>query len=561
MLGVAMLISRRSLLSTVALAPLGAGSAAGQARFGTARTVAEWAFRSGKSYADPFQEVELDVAFSGPDGIKSKVPAFWDGESVWRVRYAPPAPGRYTWSTICNDRANPDLHGVSGTLEVAAYAGRNPLYLHGPIRVAADRRHFEHADGTPFFWLGDTWWMGLCQRLRWPEDFQALAADRVAKGFSVVQIVAGLYPDMPPFDPRGKNEAGYPWESGFARIQPAYFDAADVRIQYLVDRGLMPCIVGCWGYFLPLMGLAKMKQHWRYLVARWGAYPVVWCLAGEGTMPFYLSKTPKQDSAAQKQGWTEVARYVREIDPARHVITIHPSQTARDSVEDPEVLDFDMLQTGHSDRASYPTTVNRVTESLTRTPPMPVLVGEVCYEGILEASREEVQRFVFWASILSGAAGHTYGANGIWQVNRADQPYGLSPHGHSWGDTPWDVAARLPGSRQLGIAKALLARYRWWRLEPHPEGVEPHWTRENYLLPYAARIPGEAHLVFLPAGRTSVKVRNLEAGLRRAFFFNPSDGSEHLIGTASPDSSGVWQAPDAPIFRDWVLVVDKGALP
>ena len=50
---------------------------------------------------------------------------------------------------------------------------------------------------------------------------------------------------------------------------------------------------------------------------------------------------------------------------------------------------------------------------------MPVLVGEVCYEGILEASRQEVERFMFWTSILNGAAGHTYGANGIWQVNTA----------------------------------------------------------------------------------------------------------------------------------------------
>jgi hypothetical protein len=41
----------------------------------------------------------------------------------------------------------------------------NPFYTHGPIRVAASHRHFEHADGTPFFWLGDTWWMGLTERL------------------------------------------------------------------------------------------------------------------------------------------------------------------------------------------------------------------------------------------------------------------------------------------------------------------------------------------------------------------------------------------------------------
>jgi hypothetical protein len=109
-----------------------------------------------------------------------------------RVRYAPPAEGRYTWRTICGDPSNPDLHNLSGTLEVGAYDGQNPLYRHGPIRVAADHRHFEHVDGTPFFWLGDTWWMGLCKRLRWPNDFQTLAADRLVKGFTLVQIIAGL---------------------------------------------------------------------------------------------------------------------------------------------------------------------------------------------------------------------------------------------------------------------------------------------------------------------------------------------------------------------------------
>jgi hypothetical protein len=554
-----MVISRRTFCRTAALAPLASGKALPQTRFGTARCVTEWSIRSGKSYRDPFNEIELDVAFTGPDGATHKAPAFWSGGSLWRVRYAPTAAGRYTWKTICSDSGNPDLHNVSGALEVGAYNGQNALYRHGPIRVAADHRHFEHEDGTPFFWLGDTWWMGLCKRMRWPDDFQALAADRLSKSFTVVQIIAGLYPDMPPFDPRGANEAGFPWESDYARINPAYFDAADVRIQYLVDRGLMPCIVGCWGYFLPLMGVPKMKQHWRYLIARWGAYPVVWCLAGEGTMPFYLSKTREQDSAVQKRGWTELARYVRGIDSSHHAVTIHPSQTARDSVEDPSVLDFDMLQTGHNDRASIPNTVNRVTQSLRQNPPMPTLVGEVCYEGIMEASREEVQRFMFWSCMLSGAAGHTYGANGIWQVNRADQPFGPSPHGHSWGDTPWDVAAQAPGSRHLGVAKRLLTRYQWWRLQPDPESVEPHWNKENYVQPFAGVVPGEARIVFIPSARSAVKLKNIDKGPYRAFFFNPSDGSERVIGEVAPDASGGWLPPEPPIFRDWILVLHRNS--
>jgi len=144
--------------------------------------------------------------------------------------------------------------------------------------------------------------MGLCHGLHWPEEFQALAADRVEKGFSVVQIVAGLYPDMPPFDPRRANEAGYPWDENYTRVNPGYFDMADLRVRELVDWGITPCLVGCWGYFLIFMGLDKIKKHWRNMVARWGAYPVFWCLAGEGTTPFYLSKSKQEDSAKQKNG-------------------------------------------------------------------------------------------------------------------------------------------------------------------------------------------------------------------------------------------------------------------
>ena len=127
------------------------------------------------------------------------------------------------------------------------------------MQVATDRRYLEHNDGTPFFWLGDTWWMGLSHRLHWPEDVQKLAADRKEKGFTVIQIVAGLYPDMFPFDPRGANEAGFPWETNYTGISPEYFDAADKRLLYLVDQGFTPCIVGAWGYFMPWMGVEKMK--------------------------------------------------------------------------------------------------------------------------------------------------------------------------------------------------------------------------------------------------------------------------------------------------------------
>jgi len=545
--------SRRLFLAAASAAALRA-----QARYARVNCATEFSFESGKTYPDPFNALSLDVVFTDPQGIEQRVPAFWAGDHSWRVRFSPGAAGRYRWRTVCSDAQNPDLQNRTGDLTAEPYTGDNPLRRHGPLRASGNRRYLQHADGTPFFWLGDTWWMGLCARLRWPEDFQFLAADRVRKGFTVIQIVAGLYPDMPAFDPRGVNEAGFPWEKDYARINPRYFDMADLRIQHLVDAGLTPCIVGCWGYHLPWLGEDRMKQHWRNLVARWGAYPVVWCLAGEGSMPWYLTQNRELDSAALKKGWTGLARYVRSVDPYRRLVTIHPSRSARETVDDPSVLDFDMLQTGHGDRTSIENTVKSVRAAREATPVIPVVNGEVCYEGILGASREEIQRFMFWACWLSGACGFTYGANGIWQVNLPGQPYGPSPHGRSWGDTPWKEASQLPGSTHLGRSKSLLERFPWWRIEPHPEWVEPRWAGGNQMAPLAAGIAGELRVIYLPGMWNPPKIKGLESGVSyEASLFDMESGSTRVLGSAAASPDGDWQVPPPGVVKDWILVLRR----
>jgi len=44
-----------------------------------ANRVAEVAFTSQEDRDDPFNEVELDVVFTGPDGSDRRVPGFWAG--------------------------------------------------------------------------------------------------------------------------------------------------------------------------------------------------------------------------------------------------------------------------------------------------------------------------------------------------------------------------------------------------------------------------------------------------------------------------------------------------
>lgn len=509
--------------------------------------------------SDPFNEAEVDVLFTDPEGEEKRVPAFWSGGEFWRVRYASPMPGTHHFRSLCDDCPG------EGSIEVRPCEDNNPLFACGPVRIGSER-HFEHQDGTPFFWLGDTWWMGLCNRLGWPDEFQLLTADRVEKGFTVIQIVAGLYPDMPPFDPRGANEAGFPWEENFTRINPAYFDMADLRINWLVHCGLVPCIFGCWGYYADLAGKEVLRKHWRYLVARYASYPVVWSMAGEAIMPYYLTPPEEREekSRSARTVWTELTHYVHAIDPFKRPITLHPNGTARSTVEDPSLLDFDMLQTGHGGWKSLPNTITLLQKSRSAVPEMPVVVGEVCYEGIRGSSWEDVQRTVFWSSVLAGASGFTYGANGLWQLNREDEPFGASPHGSSWGGLPWTSAYRLPGSQQLGLAKRLLTRFKWWEFEPHPDWLEPHSElgdpeaiADNPLLPYCAGIPSEIRVIYIPISSPLPTVKSLESGVKyRAFYFNPRTGQETALGLVEADTEHNWQPPRPPIFQDWVLVLE-----
>jgi hypothetical protein len=518
-----------------------------------ANRVAEIALESKRSYADPFNDVTVDAVFTTPDRRLLRVPAFWAGGETWRVRYASPLAGAHTFRTECSDSRNPDLHAVTGTVEVRPYAGDNPLFRHGPIRVADDRRHFAHGDGTPFFWLGDTWWMGLVKRLQWPEDFQELAADRRDKGFTVIQIVAGLYPDMPAFDERGLGDGGQPWEKLYVRIRPEYFDAADRRIQHLVEQGLTPCVLGCWGYHLPWLGTEKMKQHWRYLIARWGALPVVWCASGEQAMPWYNSGSKEAESQLLRREWTEVIRSIRATDPFHRLVTTHPRSNARDELLDPTLLDYEMQQTGHGSPTEQHAA--KALAAWNRPPVVPVISGESRYEALeinpMLHAREA--REAFWAHLLnSGCAGHTYGANGIWQVNLPDKRFGKSPGGNDWGGTPWREAMRLPGSTELAHAKRFLLTLPWHQLRPATNVFQGHTS--------AAITPDRRCAVaYTRVNQPLTADLSAFAGPVSARWFDPTSGQLQDVSGAPFATTG--QRPFTPPGKntagegDWVLVL------
>lgn len=532
-----------ALLASQARAAAGQGIESGDA---VPQNVAiEKSFRAAGRYADPFNDVEFSVRITFPDGREQDYPGYWAGGDAFKFRFSAPVTGEFRYVTHSSHPQDRGLHGQKGTFRVVPYEGDNALLKHGPIRLSENRRYFVHQDGTPFLWLGDTWWCGLVRRLSWPEGFQLMTRDRREKGFNAIQFTVGLAPSGTYFDRKNENEKGLPWDEALNRINPAYFDAADLRVFHLVDSGLVPVVVPCWGFYILRMGVGSTRKFWHYIMARWGALPAVWCLAGELSMPYYTSPTPEQDGPRQIAAWSEVLAWLRAHNPWGHLISAHPkyAESARNEVLDPSLLDFDMLQTGHLHLQALPKTLSLLKQSRAKEPVMPVLVDEVAYEGIAETNWEDVQRQLFWASVLSGSPGFTYGAHGITQFNSDAFPSNIQPHGLSWGEDTWQNAYQYRGSKQVGIGRKILVNYDWPEMAPHPEWVPParNPTWRDFTA-YAAGIPGRLRIIYYAVmSPMDVSVLGLEPGLvYDAHFVVPSSGKILPLGRIQGDATGTW---------------------
>jgi len=534
--------------------------------------VLELTFTAADSYADAFNDVVLDAKVTAPDGEVTVYPAFWAGGLSWRLRVSSEKTGTHSYTTICSNTADTGLHGVAGEFNVISNEGDKTLYKHGRHRIGENGRHISQADGTPFFWLADTWWMALVSRVDL-KDFEMLVKDRAAKGFTVIQLCAGLFPafrDDHIWDERAANEGGFPWEQGFAAINPGYFDHADKRIEMLIENGIVPCIFGAWGEFLDRMGVDKMKAHWRYLVARWGAYPVIWSLCGEALL-FYEEVDGKIISE-RKKGWTEVCRFIKDFDPYKRLVTVHPTDPhdSRSMLDEEDIVDIDMLQTGHLFTA-IDTTVETVKACIAKQPPMPVINGEVCYEGILGTSWQDIQRFCFWSAVLSGAAGHTYGTVTMHVFQSKEERY-VHDNDVFLVDGCWEEDYKLPGSHQVGLGRKFMERYPWWDFERRTESV---MSDEEAMYSFAMGITGSVWVFYLPSlgmdkryqyyccyGRSWGDYKKVYIQIEPdadyfAFFFNPRTGEDFFAGDVVPDKDGAWLIPQKLTGEDWLLVLQS----
>lgn len=102
------------------------------------------------TYDNPYTETQATTTLEGPDGGKYTVPLFWDGDRIWRFRFSPDREGLWRWQTMSQDKG---LDSRSGSFTVVASDLKGGLR---PMHQAP--HHFEHQDGTPFWFFGDTAW-------------------------------------------------------------------------------------------------------------------------------------------------------------------------------------------------------------------------------------------------------------------------------------------------------------------------------------------------------------------------------------------------------------------
>ncbi|MCY2925867.1 MAG: DUF5060 domain-containing protein, partial [Planctomycetota bacterium] len=453
---------------------VGLGILAGASWTAAAGAVTTWrvteiSLVSKRAYANSYKDVTITASFTGPRGQAVTREAFWCGKNLWKVRFAPPAPGTWTWKTTCSDTKNAALHERAGSIECQAYDGTLPLSTHGFIRVSDNSRHFTHADGTPFFWLGDTHWqmpdterVDACNHpahrgkaCPFGGQFQHLLADRKAKGFSVYQT----YPLA--VDPAW-------WTSPHTQINPERFASVfDVQMDALARQGFV--IALGFGHYNDSVAIpADDLRRWgRYLVARYGAHPVVWITCQEMNMP--------DGGGNRLASWQAIARDIAQADGYRHPLSGHQVVVDVGTLPlggEPWHTWF-ALQGGHRNVPLTPQ--QRYAGYYAFRPTKPIVETEAMYEeldccGAIADARDA--RTSAWKAMLCGCAGYTYGAAGVWALK-------WDPADTRWKDynyrTPgWYAGMALPGSAQMRVLKDFFLRLPWPALTPRFS--DPAWA-------------------------------------------------------------------------------------
>ncbi|MDH7568465.1 MAG: DUF5060 domain-containing protein [Armatimonadota bacterium] len=318
------------------------------------------------TYRNPFdpEEIDLSAEFTAPSGKKVTVPGFLyqpfqrrlDGRNErleaagapeWRIRFSPTETGEYRYVVIARDRSG-TVRSQPATFR--ALAGTRP----GFVRVSKDDPYyFAFDNGSPYFPLGaNVCWPGS----RGTYDYDDWFPSYGAAGCNYARLWIG------PFDAFTLERRAIPGreDTGLGRMDQTGAWRLDYVLGLAERHGLylMLCIESFnalrirpqhnfwqqYPYNAANGGMLEKPEEFftheearrcfrnrlRYLVARWGYSPHVlsWEFWNEVDI---IERYVSGDVARWHQ---EMSRYLRNIDPWKHLQTTSYAGTAGDPAVD-----------------------------------------------------------------------------------------------------------------------------------------------------------------------------------------------------------------------------------
>lgn len=336
----------------------------------------------------------------------------------------------------------------------------------------------EHPNFDRF--LCDTWWYGLTQRVD-DRRFEELARLRASQGFTTVQMVVGIPPEVGPENPNASSEVGPAWNLR-GEFNQDYLRHSRERVEFLNSLSLSAVLYGAWGQQIEWLGEKRMKDWWSQIIENFDDLDVMYCLTGESDiwvgeekkllpdkstgelntvrlMPFlhprlvYMGKRllnminqplNEERKAERQSKWSRVLAYVSSMTNRPIFIHVLPSMTSEEAVNNPQLLDAITVQTGHSEETRK-LLWELPLESTKENPYKPFVNLEPWYEGITGRFKTEDQLYAYWVSMMAGAYAYCYGAHGIW--NAGDGKF--LAH---WGKQTMRKAMRLKTPSLLGTS-------------------------------------------------------------------------------------------------------------
>src|ERR1017187_1031243 len=405
----------------------------------------------GPSGGNPYKDVTLTARFT-MEHRSVQVTGFYDGGGVYRARFMPDMPGRWSYETQSSAR---ERAGHTG--EFVCTPPTTPGN-HGPVGTA-HQFHFQYADGTSYFPFGTTTYAYLFTA---DANAKASLSGMQEAHFNKSRVCLlpkplGAGPQTLPFPSSGAGADGRGGTNDLTRFNPAYFQLLEKRLLDMQKAGIEADLIlfhpyDAWGY--KAMGAEADDFYLRYAIARLSAFRNVWwAIANEYDL--VKSKTMSD--------WDRFFRIAQAEDPYSHLRSIHHSRV---------IYDHSKSWCTHASLQSYDFEKSAERRAAWNKP---IVYDEIQYEGDVDRrwgnlSAEEMTRR-FWLATVRGV----YATHG--EVFISDT-----------GESSWSDAGRLRGASAPRIAflRALMEKITKVGLD-EVEGA--------YYL--SAGAPGELYLYYL----------------------------------------------------------------